>query len=52
LEAKLKLWEHPNPEMKEESKALGEDKEEKEEFGHLVRVDGTEMSAYNDDINH
>jgi len=52
LEAKLKLWEHPSKKMQEESEALGDDKAEKEKFGHLVRVDGTEISAYNDDINH
>jgi len=50
LEAKAKLWENPTPEMKEEVKALGEDKDNKEKFGHLSRLDKVEMSAYNEDI--
>ena len=51
LEAKLKLWETPTPEMKKELKALGLAKENEEKYGQLSRLDREEMNAYNEDIS-
>jgi len=51
LEAKLKLWETPTPEMKKELKALGLAKENEEKYGQLTRLDREEMNAYDEDIS-